>query len=443
MLTRTDEAQARRSRSRRRPPTVARQNVVLGAGITGIAAAYSAATRGRPCVVYEASDRPGGLVDNFSIDGFRFDNAVHVSFATEPEVRAIFDRTPYRKLFAETWCWDAGTWLRHPVQNNLHPLPADEKVDLIAGLINRPDLDVRTYRDWLLFQYGEPIARRWPLRYTEKYWSVPAEQLGVSWIKDRMRRADIREILHGAMSSEAAHTYYLGEVRYPEKGGYRAFIEPMLPDCDIRCSHRAVAVDPDRRLVRFASGAEVSYRELVSTLPLPAVVSLIADVPAEIRAAADSLFATSVDLISVGFRRADVAKYLWCYIYDTDILAARAYSPSLKSPDNVPDGCSSLQFEIYSSPRRPQTASPAELKANCVMALERLGLAIRDDIVVLHHKRLPYGNVVFDLGMEECRDRVRAWLGKRGIITAGRFGEWDYLWSHQSLLSGRRAAEAF
>ncbi len=417
------------------------EDVVIGGGIAGIATAWFARQRGRPAVVYEASERPGGLIDNFTVDGFRFDNAVHVSFAREPEVREIFDRTPYRKLFAETWCWDAGTWLRHPVQNNLYPLPADEKVDLVAGLVNRPDGEVRNYRDWLIFQYGDPIARRWPLRYTEKYWTVPAEALNVNWIENRMRRADIREVLRGAMSPDAPHSYYLGEVRYPEKGGYRAFVEPMMAECDIRCGHRAVAVDPRRRVATFANGTSVAFRRLVSTLPLPEIVPLIADVPPDVRAAAASLFATSVDLVSVGFRRPDVPKHIWFYIYDQDILAARAYSPSLKSPDNVPDGCSSLQFEIYSSRHRPQTASADELKANTVSALARLNLAAAEDIVVLHHKRLPYGNVVYDHGMEERRDLVRAWLARQGIITAGRFGEWGYLWSHQSLLSGKRAAE--
>jgi protoporphyrinogen oxidase len=60
---------------------------------------------------------------------------------------------------------------------------------------------------------------------------------------------------------------------------------------------------------------------------------------------------------------------------------------------------------------------------------------------LVHHHHLPYGNVVFDLGMEARRDRVRAWLESQGIQVAGRFGEWDYLWSNQSLMSGLRAAE--
>jgi protoporphyrinogen oxidase len=157
---------------------------------------------------------------------------------------------------------------------------------------------------------------------------------------------------------------------------------------------------------------------------------------------AASLWATEIDLISVGFNRPRVSPVLWFYIYDRDIVAARAYSPDWKSPDNVPPGCSSLQFEIYSSRERPQTLTPDEMKRNVVDGLAKMGLATEEDIVVLHHMKLPYGNVVYDLGMEERRDRVRAWVESQGVQVAGRFGEWGYLWSHQAMMSGLRAAEA-
>ena len=36
----------------------------------------------------------------------------------------------------------------------------------------------------------------------------------------------------------------------------------------------------------------------------------------------------------------------------------------------------------------------------------------------------------------EARKKVIDYLASVGIETIGRFGEWDYLWSDQSLLSG-------
>jgi protoporphyrinogen oxidase len=56
----------------------------------------------------------------------------------------------------------------------------------------------------------------------------------------------------------------------------------------------------------------------------------------------------------------------------------------------------------------------------------------------MHHKRLPWGNVIFDRGMEAQRGIVRAFLASR-LASCGRFGEWDYLCRNHSLLSGYRA----
>lgn len=420
-------------------------NVILGAGVAGLGAAHKLRERGERSIIYEARERAGGLLDNFTIQSergpFRFDRAVHLSFATEPEVRAVFDRTPYLTHQPESLCYDAGRWLKHPVQNNLYSLPAEEKVELIAGLAAAPDGEIATYRDWLLQQYGAPIAERWPLRYTEKYWTVPAERLGTAWVGQRMRRADMREVLQGAFQAETPNQYYVKEMRYPEKGGYRAFIEPLIAETEIVYGAEAVSIASQARTVRFADGRSTDYERLISTMPLPRLVEMMG-APPEVLADAGTLFASTVDLISVGFSKPAASPALWFYIYDDDILAARAYSPDLKSRDNVPDGCSSLQFEIYGSRERPTTTDVEALKRDTIEGVIKMGLATREKILFAEHHHLAYGNVVFDLGMEERRDRVRAWVEAQGVQTAGRFGEWAYLWSNQSLMSGMRAAEA-
>jgi protoporphyrinogen oxidase len=215
----------------------------------------------------------------------------------------------------------------------------------------------------------------------------------------------------------------------------------MIDEVEIHCNHRVLEIDARNRTVGIENGTKIQYQSLVSTLPLPLLVQMLADVPKDVRAAAATLFATEIDLISIGFNRPRVSPALWFYIYDRDILASRAYSPDWKSPNNVPSGCSALQFEIYSSCRRPQSHTPEELKANTVQALIKMKFASEQEILFVHHTHVPYANVVFDLGMEQRRDFVRKWVESQGIYLAGRFGKWDYLWSNQALMSGFQAAE--
>lgn len=411
---------------------------ILGGGIAGLGAALRARDLDQQAVVFEAASSAGGLLDNFVVDGFRFDNAVHLSFATEPEVRRIFDRTPYLTHPADSTCFDRDVWLKHPVQNNLFPLPAARKVELIKSFLSRPNIaEPANYEQWLFSQYGEDIARSWPIAYTQKYWGTSAERLSVNWIGNRMRRAELDEILFGAFTGETPNTYYTKEMRYPKVGGYKAFIQSLVDDAEIVLNARVTHIDPGARRIDFADGRKVCYDRLVSTLPLPALISMMSGVPEDVQTAAANLEATSIDLISVGFN-VPLNLDLWFYIYDSDIYASRAYSPSVKSPDNAPPGCSSLQFEIYQRGRIARF-TPEELKDNVRHAIRKMCLAADKNILFIHHKRLPWGNVIFDLGMEDNRQRVREYLAMHGVMSCGRFGEWDYLWSNQSLLSGYRA----
>jgi protoporphyrinogen oxidase len=70
-----------------------------------------------------------------------------------------------------------------------------------------------------------------------------------------------------------------------------------------------------------------------------------------------------------------------------------------------------------------------------------MGIAGDNDILFVDHRRLPYGNVIFDRDMEVRRDAVLAWCETVGIRSCGRFGRWDYLWSNQSFLSGYHALD--
>lgn len=423
---------------------------ILGGGIAGLSAFARAQELGLTARVFEASSRAGGLLDNFTLSSsegeWLFDNAVHLSFATEPEVRSIFDLTPYLTHPAKSLNFDAGYWLPHPVQNNMFSLPAIEKTNLLVDLAHHlakrcPNKKINNYREWLIDQYGIKIAERWPLRYTRKYWALQAEEMGTRWIGSRMRVADLREVTFGAMSPETPNTYYVSSMRYPKQGGYRAFLNPLLKNINLYCNCRAVKINTETRKIFFNTGEVYCYTNLVSTLPLPDLITIIDNVPLSVRESAKTLYATSIDLVSIGINKPNISPSLWFYIYDEDILAARVYSSSWKSQENAPSGCSSLQFEIYSSQYKPQTLTSEKLIEHCITAIETMKIALRDDIVVTHHKHIQFGNVVFNKGMEKQRDYVRCWVESLGIKLAGRFGEWDYLWSNQAFMSGRAAVD--
>ena len=416
-------------------------NVILGAGIAGISAAYHLKQKGENSVIFEKDNDWGGLCGFFEIDGFRFDRFVHFTFAKDEKIAELFAKSS--PLYAHppvSYNYWRGCWLKHPAQNNLAPLPIEEKVKIIDSFVNRPRKDVAEisdYAEWLRVQYGDYFAENFPFAYTRKYWGVEAKQLETKWVGNRLHVSPLPEVLCGAFAEQQENFYYTKFMNYPKKGGFRSIMNECRKGLDIRLNKKAVRIDTAAKQVEFADGTVEKYNNLISSLPLPEIIKMISDVPENVQNAAKQLRWTCGYQVSLGFKRPDVAKYLWFYIYDEDVPPARVYSPNLKSPDNAPKGCSSLQAEVFFA-NDAKIADKDEVLRQTVSKLKEICQFKDSDVVVKDIRFEPYANIIFTPEIYESRKVVREWLQAQGIKTIGRFGEWDYLWSHQAFESGMK-----
>jgi len=416
------------------------KTIVLGAGISGISAAYHLGLKNIDATIYEKDSEWGGLCGNFTLDGFRFDKSVHLSFASDEYVQKLmYGETPYHKHAPEASNYYEGCWVKHPAQNNLFPLPAETKVKILSGFIENEgkEHEITDYESWLRAQFGDYFAEKFPMRYTRKYWTVNASELSTTWVGTRLSQPNIEEVLLGSYTSDIPNAYYAKEMRYPKKGGYKSFLTTMQKKCTIKLNKEACAINPESKEITFDDGTVESYENLVSSLPIPHMIELLPNVPQEVVTASEKLLPSSVAIVSLGFNKPDLAKHLWYYIYDEEFLPARCYSPSIKSPDNAPDGCSSVQFEVYFSNRKDLALKGDALIDHIISNGIQMGLFTKEDIVVKDARILPYGNIIFYEGMEADRQIVLDYLASLNIYGVGRFGKWEYLWTDQCVLTGR------
>lgn len=418
-------------------------NLVLGAGIAGIAVSYELKQHNIDSIILEKNNNWGGLLDNFSIDGFRFDKFIHLSFAKDEYVNNVFFKTDFINHKPLSSNYYKGTWLKHPAQNNLYPLGEEEKNSILKDFKKRKDLEVSkisNYEEWLRVQYGDYFSENFPMVYTEKYWTVKAKELETKWVGERMYKPTLEEIESGCKTDLTPNTYYAKEMRYPKKGGYKSFLKPMVEGLDIRTNSKVDNIDFSKNEITLSNGESLKYDNLISSLPLPEICKLIKNIPDFVIEASKTLNYTSGYLVSLGFNKPDIADKLWFYIYDKDILPARVYSPSLKSPDNAPEGCSSLQAEIYFNKAEKLKISDSEILEQTIQKLIKMGLFKEEDLVVKDIRSERYANVIFDHHIYENRKIILNFLKENNIISVGRFGEWEYFWSDQSMLSGRDGA---
>jgi protoporphyrinogen oxidase len=415
--------------------------IVLGAGISGLSAAYHLKVDNNvKSLVLEKRSSYGGLLDNFVIDGFTFDNFVHLSFTKDEYVKKLFAESSEFVLHNPQPCNHyKGLWIKHPVQNNLHALPIMMRLRIIAGFVLRRNKELKNYEDFLHASYGKYFSSLFPVQYTRKYWLSEPKDLGVGWVGPRMYRPTLKEVLQGAFNANTKDVYYSGEMRYPIQGGFKSFLSKMVENLEINYNSNVIKIDPQNKVLTLQGGGTYQYESLISSIPLPEYLRLIDDIPDEIKTALKNLRWTSAAIISLGFNRPDIAKHLWFYIYDEDILASRIHSPSLKSKFNVPKGCSSLQSEIYFS-INDEKIKPQKLMEREIKNYIKYGFFNEEDLILKDIKIINYANIIFDHDIYKNRKIVREWLTGLKIKTIGRYGEWDYLWTDQSLLSGKSAA---
>lgn len=426
---------------------------ILGAGIAGISTAYHIKEKypDSEVTIYEKTNDWGGLCGGFYVPSpkgdFWFDNAVHLSFASEKYVQNIFHTSsePIRHI-PVPMNYYKGTWLKHPAQNNLFPLNVKEKTLALKDMIDNPNPkdNLKNFEEWLRAQYGNYFTENFPMKYTRKYWTTEAKNLNLDWVGPRFYTPNLEEILEGAMTKDTPVTYYAQEMRYPEEGQYRSFLKSLAQKVDIVYNKEAIKINPQNKIITFSDGSVESYSALISTLPIPLLARMIEDAPQDVLDSASHLKATSIALVSLGFSHADIPTNLWFYIYDEDKLFARVYSPSFKSPANAPKGCSSLQAEIYFSDFKTLeelTLHSQDIQDFClkhvISSFINMRICKQEDIICQDFRILPYGNVIFTQDMKKHRNNVLEFIKKLGIFSCGRFGEWDYLWSDQSFLSGK------
>ena len=423
--------------------------VILGSGMAGLGAAHRLRETGRAGVVYDKNAYPGGHTASHTSAGFTFDEGPHVSFTKIEKVRALFASAvggKYESINAYIDNYWRGHWVRHPVVTNMHGLPADIVVNTIRDYVDAKkiaDPAIANYEDWLVASYGRTYAETFPMQYTRKYHTTDARNLSTEWVGPRLYQATLDEVLTGALSPASPNIHYVQDYRYPTDGGFAAFLGDLTRQAQVQVNHETIGINLKARELSFANGVRRPYSKLISSIPLPDLIPMIAGVPKDVIEASQTLACTAVVLVNLGLNRPDVSRASWTYYYDDEFPFSRVSYPRNYSPNVVPSGTSSIQAEVYFSKKyRPLQGSPDSCIEPTIEGLRRSGVIRPEDKIIYREARLiPYANIIFDLDRVAALRKVHGFLEDVGIAWCGRYGEWGYLWSDEAFVSGEEAAQ--
>lgn len=419
--------------------------------MAGFGAAHKLREAGAAPIIFDKKDHFGGHTASFQYEEGRytFDEGPHVSFTKDERIQKILSDAidgKYEVLNTKVNNYWKGHWVKHPAQTNLYGLPPGLITSIIKDFVeaqHRPHPKIVTYEDWLRAGFGHTFAEQFPMQYTIKYHTTHAANMSTDWIGPRLYQAKLEEVLRGALTPSTADVHYISGFRYPSHGGFMSYLRKFMESSNLQLGHRLTSIDPKRKQLTFANNASVAYKGVVSSIPLPDLIPTIQGTPKDVLEAAATLACTEVVIVNLVIDRANLIDAHWTYFYDPDIFFTRLSTPHLQSPNNVPPGCGSLQAECYYSRKyRRLDRQPAECIEPVIRDLKKCGLLREEDKILFKNAMfIDYANVIFDLDRAEALATVHGYLNDLGIRYCGRYGDWAYIWTDESFMSGEKAAE--
>lgn len=426
--------------------------IIIGGGPTGLGAATRLHEKGLDWILLEAEDKFGGLAHSFTDDqGFTWDCGGHVQFSHYDTFDRYMDsalgKDGWYEHQRESWVWIKKRFVPYPFQNNLHRLDAQDRWACVEGLLEAwqraqgfqhteghgaQSSKIQNFEDWMLATFGPGITELFMYPYNFKVWAYPPPMMDFRWIGERVAVPGLGGVLKSICTGQDEISWGPNKVfRFPKRGGTGAVWEAIgrgLPADRIRLGCAVERIDPVNRKIVTAKGQTLSYKHLISTIPLNHLIRVapgVVDVHS-----ADKLLYSSTNVIGVGMN-GPVPEHLktkcWMYFPDSNSPYYRVTVFTNYSPQNAPRPGEqwSLMTETSESSHKPVRHD--SLVEETLLALEEDGLIPdRSTICSVVHKRLAQGYPTPFLGRDALVDPILRAYEQLGIYSRGRFGAWKY-----------------
>lgn len=399
--------------------------VIIGAGPAGLTAAYHLSTNGHPVTVLEADPQyVGGISRTVRFKGFHFDIGGHRFFSKSDRIEALWreilpddflERPRSSRIFYN------GRFFAYPLKpfEALRDLGVVESLRCVLSYLRvrlRPIAAPRNFEEWTTNQFGRRLYEIFFKTYTEKVWGMPCTEISADWAAQRIKGVSLVSAVLSALRPPAADRgaaikSLIGTFRYPRLGPGMLW-EACLTRVqrhggEVRLGRRVTDVRYDAERARWTVGhidasgerEELDADHVVSSAPLREVMASLSPAPAPaVAAAAQALRYRDFLIVALVLRDRQRFDDNWIYVHDPTVKVGRIQNFKSWSPEMVPDAsltCYGLEYFCFEGDGLWES-DDAALIDRAIDELERLGLAVRADLVEGSVVRQPKAYPVYD-----------------------------------------------
>jgi protoporphyrinogen oxidase len=423
--------------------------IIIGAGLTGLSAAYHLEQRGFfDYVIFEKDTSVGGLCRSISQDGFTFDFTGHLLHTSDPYfstfIEQIVGLEHLNQINRQSFIYSQDIYTKYPYQINLYGLPIDTIIECIEGYVTRKtDSTPTTFYQWVHHHFGSGFAHHFFLPYQEKIFAYDVRKITASWTGRFVPSTSLAQILRGTLQDTLAQSVgYNAQFLYPKQGGMAHLIKQLAARIKnpIATQLSVKKIDITSKTILFDNGHHEQYEQLISTMPLDILLGALHE-------KSDTTFATArpqlkcnkVLNFNLGIARPDISDKHWIYFPEKKYPFYRIGFPHNFSKLSVPDGHSSLYGEFA---HFNKSSAWVNATLHDAIAATKKILRITDqDIVTECIIPINHAYIIYDAWRDKNLPALLKALATHQIYSIGRYGEWKYSSMQEAVLDGKKIAE--
>jgi len=382
---------------------------IIGAGVTGLALGRLLSSKFN-VEILESSNKIGGIASTKTINDVTYHTiGGHCLNSKHQEVLDfIFDIIPknnFNQIIRDAKILFKNHYIRYPIEFAIKEIyNIDKKIafNITKDFLSTSNENSTNLEEWFINNFGDTLAQEYLIPYNTKIWNNDLRNMNYDWVIDKLPTPspyDFFESLMNYKSDDMPHATFF----YPVTNNQNDFLSALANDLNIVLNCKVTKIMKNSK--KWIVNDSYKYDILINTSPLNNLFDLIYDAPADIKSYAQLL---KYNKVTTMLWESNSQDFSWLYIPSQEIKFHRV-----------------INIGKFFLPNKNYMITEAigEIDYN---TMEAIGKKLDFLIKPIGHNISEHAYVVFDNNTNNVKKILMEYLDSVGMITVGRFGEWEY-----------------
>jgi protoporphyrinogen oxidase/GT2 family glycosyltransferase len=392
--------------------------VIIGAGMSGLSAAFLLNRQGIEVEVLESCNVIGGASHSFEWSGHMCDWSTHRLFTTNEHVlQQLESLVPMNRVERTSAIMLGGKWMHDPIDvTQICARFPSKTLSIPWDYITRPrNLPETSFQNFVYAKFGKSLSDFMFSPYTVKMFGIQPEEITVEWARKKVRIASPLDVIRQGSKKKFNYFYY------PKENGWGAIPDAMYSEIRSKVIKEATVTglevkDNQIKSVFYEKDGKQQKATgdiVISTLELTKLCKMLEfDTPLRYRA---------VSAVYLKVNRPQVTPNHWIYYMDGDIAINRLcefknFDPKM-GPADTTVVCAEVTDNHYPN-----------LVDKVISDLERTGVLKKEEVIDSTIITRDCAYAVYYCNYEKDVGEARKFIGQfKNLHSLGRAAQYEHM----------------